>query len=238
MAEQPNTKLKLTRKKCEDDATTKSTRDTDDSLHLTETLQSLLDNTSLPRGLAQPHPDFLPTLTHLSQTLFKLVSLTTGKPHPYCPDSVLRYHLLTSTQLDDIARHYHQIWPPVPETYRYPKPIKPWIGTEEECTIDIEGKRERIGQFIGLRRGVMVPTAVATIATGGVEAMVAGMDQSADVQNVDDGDEDDSGEDEEDDIVKVICERIRAQMQRDWEEALERAGRDEGYYGIVRLTKA
>lgn len=237
MAERPGSKLKLARKKCEDDATTNSSRDIDDSLHLKETFQSLIDNTTLPRGLAEPHPDFLPTLTHLSQPLFKLVSLTTGKPHPYCPDSVLRYHLLTSTQLDDIARHYHQIWPPVPETYRYPKPIKPWIGTEEECKIDIEAKRERIGQFIGLRKGVIMPTAAATTATGAVEAMVAGMNHRADSQDVDDGDEDDE-EDEEEDVMKVICERIRAQMQRDWEEALERATRDEGYYGIVRLTKA
>lgn len=82
-----------------------------------------------------------------------------------------------------------------------------------------------------------MPTAAATTATGAVEAMVAGMNHRADSQDVDDGDEDDE-EDEEEDVMKVICERIRAQMQRDWEEALERATRDEGYYGIVRLTKA
>lgn len=242
MAGRPNSKLKLTPKKREEDTTTNSTRDTDDSLHLSETFQTLLDNstttTLLPRRLAEPHPDFLPTLTHLSQTLFKLVSLTTGKPHPYCPDSVLRYHLLTSTQLDDIARHYHQIWPPVPETYRYPKPIKAWIGTEEEYTIDIERKRERIGQFNGLRRGVTVPTAATTAtATGVVMAGMDGKDQKADTDHLDDGDDDGEEEDEEEDVVKIICERIRAQMQKDWEEALERARRDEGYFGTVRLTK-
>lgn len=152
---------------------------------------------------------------------------------------MLRYHLLTSSQLDGIARHYHQIWPPVPETYRYPKPIKAWIGTEEEHTIDVEGKRERIGQFIGLRRGVAAPTAVVdatamTAAAGVVEAVVGGKDQLIDL-NDDDGD--DESEEEEEDSVKTICDRIRAQMQKDWEEALERARRDEGYSGIVRPTK-
>ncbi|KUL83105.1 hypothetical protein ZTR_11157 [Talaromyces verruculosus] len=250
MAERPNSKLKLTSKKRKDDATTTSSndRDTDASLHLTESSQTLLNNnnnnnnnittstpTTHPRRRAEPHPDFLPTLANLSQTLLKLVSLTTGKPHPFCPDSVLRYHLLTSSQLDDIARHYHQIWPPVPETYKYPKPIKAWIGTEEEYTIDVEAKRERIGQFIGLRRGFAAPAAaVDAVATGVVEAFVGGKDQLIDLN--DGGDE---GEDEvEEDVVKVICERIRAQMQKDWKEALELARREEGYSGIVRPTKA
>lgn len=98
------------------------------------------------------HADFIPTLAYLSKPLLKLVSLTTGRPHPCCPDSVLRYNLLTSSQLDDLARHYHQTWPPTPETYRYPNPIQPWIGTDEEMTIHIESKRERIGRFIGLQR--------------------------------------------------------------------------------------
>ncbi|KAI7969698.1 hypothetical protein EIK77_005818 [Talaromyces pinophilus] len=245
MAERPNSKLKLTSKKRKDDATTTSSkdRDTDTSLHLTETSQTLLDDntttntpTTYPRRRAEPHPDFLPTLTHLSKTLLKLVSLTTGKPHPLCPDSVLRYHLLTSSQLDDIARHYHQIWPPVPETYKYPKPIKAWIGTEEEHTIDVEEKRERIGRFIGLRRGVAAPAAaVDAVATGVVEALVGGKDQLTDLN---DGDDEGEDEVEEEDVVKVICERIRVQMQKDWEEALELARREEGYSGIVRPTKA
>lgn len=123
----------------------------------------------------------------------------------------------------------------MPETYRYPKPIKPWIGTEEEDTIDIETKRERIGQFIGLKRGVVASTAAAvTGATGLVETVVYEKDQRVDV----DGEDDECEDEEEEDVVRVICEWIRAQMQKDWEEALERARRDEGYSSIVRHTKA
>ncbi|EED11840.1 conserved hypothetical protein [Talaromyces stipitatus ATCC 10500] len=109
-------------------------------------------NRILLRNKHAPHSDLMPTLNRLSHRLLKLVSLTTGQAHPSCPESVLRYHLLTSSQLDDLARYYHQIWPPTPETYQYPKIIIPWIGTEEQDTIDIETKRERIGRFIGLRR--------------------------------------------------------------------------------------
>lgn len=89
-----------------------------------------------------------------------------------------------------------------------------------------------------MRRGIAVcaditATAVTAAATGVVEAVVGGKDQLIDLN-----DEDDEDEDEEEDVVQTICDRIRAQMQKDWEEALERARRDEGYSGIVRLTKA
>lgn len=74
-------------------------------------------------------------------------------------------------------------------------------------------------------------------ATGVVEAVVGGKDQSIDLNDEDDEDDEDEDKEEED-VVQTICDRIRAQMQKDWEEALERARRDEGYSGIVRLTKA
>lgn len=88
-----------------------------------------------------------------------------------------------------------------------------------------------------MRRGVAAPAAaVNAVATGVVEAFVGGKDQLIDLN--DGGDEGEDEEVEEEDVVKVICERIRAQMQKDWEEALELARREEGYSGIVRPTKA
>jgi hypothetical protein len=235
MAERSGSKLKVTSEKREDNNTT--TRTPEDSSNLTEFFQAFIDTVVkeqniIPGDRPEPHPDFLPTLDHLSNTLFKLVSLTTGKPHPHCPDSVLRYHLLTSSQLDDIARHYHQIWPPLPETYRYPKPIIPWIGTEEEQTIDIERKRERIGQFIGLRKGgekgcvngrVLPASEAAVKLVAVIESPLKGKHDPDIVDS--DGDE-------------AVCEGIVIQMQKDWEEALERARRDEGYSGMVRFPKA
>ncbi|OKL56968.1 hypothetical protein UA08_07727 [Talaromyces atroroseus] len=90
------------------------------------------------------HPDFMATITHLSARLYKLISLTSALAHPGFPDSLFQYHLLTNNQLDDLARYYDQVWPPTPESARYPKPIQAWIGTPDEHTIDIETKRRRI----------------------------------------------------------------------------------------------
>ncbi|KAL1975194.1 hypothetical protein VTN31DRAFT_3586 [Thermomyces dupontii] len=97
------------------------------------------------------HPAFFPTLQHLANPLVPLVSITTGLPHPDFPMSILAFHLLTHEQLDSMARHYHQVWPPVPETFGYPIRIPAWVGTPYEHTVDLETKRRRIGRFIGLR---------------------------------------------------------------------------------------
>ncbi|PYI06183.1 hypothetical protein BO78DRAFT_386997 [Aspergillus sclerotiicarbonarius CBS 121057] len=97
-------------------------------------------------------PQTLPqTLHHLQTKLHPLISSTTGHQHPDFPSSLLTYHLLTSTQLDSLARHFHQIHPPVRPTYWYPITIPPWVGTSNEGKVDLETKRRRFGRFIGLR---------------------------------------------------------------------------------------
>ncbi|KAE8354141.1 hypothetical protein BDV28DRAFT_91958 [Aspergillus coremiiformis] len=98
------------------------------------------------------HSYFRPTLTHLRSRLYPLVSSTTALPHPEFPPTLLAYHLLNSRQLDDLAIHYHQVWPPVPATSYYPVVIPPWVGTENEKNVDLETKRRRFGRFIGLQR--------------------------------------------------------------------------------------
>ncbi|RWQ96376.1 hypothetical protein C8Q69DRAFT_242834 [Paecilomyces variotii] len=97
------------------------------------------------------HPAFFHAVKHLSSPLAPLVSITTGLPHRDFPRTLLAYHLLTSDQLDDIARHYHQVWPPMPETFGYPIRVPAWVGTGREYELDIETKRRRLGRFMGLR---------------------------------------------------------------------------------------
>ncbi|KAL9623963.1 MAG: hypothetical protein Q9160_001716 [Pyrenula sp. 1 TL-2023] len=105
-------------------------------------------------------------IAHLRVPLVPLISLTTGKAHPAFPLSLLQFHLLTHAQLDDLARFYHQVWPPLPETSRYPDMMKTWIKAEaqrqqqeggEEEDVGLETKRMRWGRFIGLR-GCESPT--------------------------------------------------------------------------------
>ncbi|KAJ5114542.1 hypothetical protein NUU61_000301 [Penicillium alfredii] len=104
-----------------------------------------------PRANPQSfHPSFLPVIRHLETPLSQLFSSTTGLPHPDFPVTILAYHLLTSTQLDSLACHFHQVWPFVPATLWYPMQIAPWIGTPEEQDVDLQTKRRRFGRFIGL----------------------------------------------------------------------------------------
>jgi hypothetical protein len=95
------------------------------------------------------HPCFLHRLQYLARPLIPLVSVTTGHAHPAFPRTILAFHLLTSDQLDDLSRHYHQVWPPVPETYSYPLHVPAWVGTRKE--VDLDTKRHRFGRFIGLQ---------------------------------------------------------------------------------------
>lgn len=103
------------------------------------------------------HPSFQPILRHLRTPLCPLVSSTTGQQHPAFPKTLLAYHLLTSRQLDDLARHFHQVCPPVEATRAYPVSIPAWIGTQGEKSVDLQTKRRRFGRFIGLR-GCESPT--------------------------------------------------------------------------------
>lgn len=109
--------------------------------------------------LSNPHPNrsihpptLQKTINHLLTPLNPLISVSTGQTHPSFPPNLLSYRLLTSSQLDDLARHYHQVYPPVQETAWYPVTIPPWIGVDGDGKgVDLATKRRRFGRFIGLR---------------------------------------------------------------------------------------
>ena len=81
-----------------------------------------------PRRAAAWNPAFVQSLQHLCTPLIPLVSVSTGLAHPEFPTSLLQYHLLTHEQVDDLARWYHQVSPPVAETWKYPCPIPGWVS--------------------------------------------------------------------------------------------------------------
>ncbi|RDW81728.1 uncharacterized protein DSM5745_05285 [Aspergillus mulundensis] len=100
------------------------------------------------------HPNFKDKIAHLARKLHPLVSYSTGRTHPYFPKSILAFNLLTSAQLDALALHFHQVYPPRRESFRYPLPVKPWLTTNgfvRDLGVDTEVKRRRFGRFIGLR---------------------------------------------------------------------------------------
>jgi hypothetical protein len=82
-------------------------------------------------------------IERLALSLAPLVRLTTGEIHPAFPKTLLHYHLLTDTQLDDLAHFYHQRTPSY-WTMHYPKPM----GWRTGLTID--EKRRKFGKFIGM----------------------------------------------------------------------------------------
>ncbi|KAI9373191.1 hypothetical protein BJX61DRAFT_504191 [Aspergillus egyptiacus] len=66
----------------------------------------------------------------------------------------MSYLLLSSDQLDSLAHHYHQSYPPTQESFMYPRAVKPWVATNglvRGLAVDIDTKRKRFGRFIGLR---------------------------------------------------------------------------------------
>ncbi|GAB1212821.1 hypothetical protein ATERTT37_001969 [Aspergillus terreus] len=95
-------------------------------------------------------PEFLDLLDLLRTPLAPLVSISTGRPHPDFPKTLLAYHLLTSAQLDALFTYYHQVWPPVPETYMYPIAVPAQVVVDRDWDVDIEEKRRWFGSFIGL----------------------------------------------------------------------------------------
>jgi hypothetical protein len=103
---------------------------------------------------SEVHPEFKDKIAHLARKLHPLVSYSTGLIHPYFPKSVLAFNLLTSAQLDALALHFHQVYPPRRETFLYPLPIKPWLTTNgflRDLGVDTEVKRRRFGKFMGLK---------------------------------------------------------------------------------------
>ena len=118
---------------------------------LSQNIADLLSTTTSQPQIHQVHPSFIPLIHHLQQRLKPLVSVTTDQTHPDFPQTLLAYNLLTMEQVDNLARHFHQVWPPLPHSGDYPVPIRPWLGTLGEKGVDLETKRRRFGRFIGLR---------------------------------------------------------------------------------------
>lgn len=155
-------------------------------------------NTPAPSSLYQ-------TLSHLRTPLHPLVSSVTGTQHPNFPRNLLAFHLLTNSQLDELARHYHQVWPPVQETFWYPIWVKGWVSSspsvlqtemrEDASLVDMATKRRRFGRFIGLR---------------GCESPVQDHGQDANTA----------------DAMETGSEML-ARMEREWQEALARAANEE-----------
>lgn len=89
-------------------------------------------------------PAFREKLRQMTLPLAPLVQMTTGAVHPAFPTTLLKFWLLTETQLDDLAHFYHQRTPG-PWTSQYPCPITWPAG------LKVEEKRRKMGKFIGLR---------------------------------------------------------------------------------------
>lgn len=102
---------------------------------------------SVQTHIRPAHSNFL---DYVATPLRPFVSCVNGKKHPDFPPNLLAFHLLTSQQLDNLARFYHQVHPRVKETTFYPRPMEAWIGVPDEKSVDEDTKRRRFGCFIGL----------------------------------------------------------------------------------------
>lgn len=83
-------------------------------------------------------------LQHMRIPLSPFYQLRTGLVHPIFPKTVLQYWLLTSKQLNDLARFYNQSTQNR-YAYHYPYPTF-W---DDEWPIEV--RRRHFGWFIGLR---------------------------------------------------------------------------------------
>ncbi|RFU32038.1 hypothetical protein B7463_g4313, partial [Scytalidium lignicola] len=90
------------------------------------------------------NPHFAPKIAQLGYRLAPLVRVTTGTVHPSFPATVLNYHLLTDSELDDLAEFYHQKTRSR-YTSQYPCPV------EWRPDLTLADKRRKFGRFIGLR---------------------------------------------------------------------------------------
>ncbi|KAJ5555422.1 hypothetical protein N7535_007857 [Penicillium sp. DV-2018c] len=156
------------------------------------------------------HPQFIPLLRHLSARLWPLVNCVTGRPHPDFPSTMLAYNLLTKEQCDNLARHFHQVWPPVQASFDYPVYITPWIGTPEEESTDLPTRLRRLGRFFGLR-GCESPT---------TEWSSEGMDV--------DYEDDIEYASQMENMTPEEAEILR-QMELEWQQALQRAYAEEAH---------
>lgn len=79
-----------------------------------------------------------------------MVNCTNVATSPDWPKTMLQYHLLSSPQREKLARFFTQVWPPLPQTYWYPRLLDSWLGMPNEYEIDLDTRRRRFGYFIGL----------------------------------------------------------------------------------------
>jgi len=163
---------------------------------------------SIPAELLQPYLD------HLSTPLQPLVSCIEGRVHPDFPRTLLQYHLLTSNQLDNLAWHFHQISPPIPEFAYYPIRVTPWLVSRQN--IDLETKRRRFGRFIGLQ---------------GCDSPVQGQGVPWEYNPALDSSESLDVLDELEDETETVDQMLE-RMQCEWEEALVLAIREDGRIGL------
>lgn len=123
---------------------------------------------------------------------------------------MLAYNLLTSEQVDSLARHFDQVYPPVPATFNYPVCIQPWIGTEEEKNIDLPTRVRRLGRFFGLR----------------------GCEEDVDMEDVEQGNGNDNDNDSDNGESMSVSEseaEVLRQMEWEWQQALQRAYSEESH---------
>jgi hypothetical protein len=180
------------------------------------------------------HADFEQTLHKMATPLMSFVNIETGHPHPDFPRNHLSFHLLTSNQLDALARHYHQVWPAQPATSCYPFQIRSWIGAPDQSYVDINTKRRRFGFFIGMpgygdpvNGGLERPwlSSLENIlsfgpeSTGDEDEDCYGYGYHDEEVKEDDGDYEMSENEE----ICVLDEEVLEWMAREWEAALREA---------------
>jgi hypothetical protein len=190
---------------------------------LPQNIADLLSTTTPQPQSNQVHPNFHPLIHHLQQRLKPLVSVTTDKTHPGFPTTLLAYNLLTMEQVDNLARHFHQVWPPLPHSGDYPVPIRPWLGTPGERDVDLETRRRRFGRFIGLR-GCESP-----VREGFEELDEMDADE---VAIVGDGNGNGNGNGDSEDVAMETEESEREmldRMEREWQEGLGREYESQGH---------
>jgi hypothetical protein len=98
------------------------------------------------RSIVDLDPELKALFTLMARPLAPLVQIGTGAIHPDFPTSVLTYHLMTEEQLDAVAEFYHQTDHQNKFWLGYPCPVY-W-----RKDMSVEKKRERMGNFIGVKK--------------------------------------------------------------------------------------
>ncbi|KAJ5232622.1 hypothetical protein N7468_005578 [Penicillium chermesinum] len=166
------------------------------------------------------HPEFPKILAHLQDPILPLIPINSPSPLPEFPTTILAYHLLTHSQLDFLARAFHQVWPPVPETLLYPVRMPPWIGTVEEGRLDLRTKRRRWGYFIGLGDCQLFAEEESSLPSSSTTA-----------QGISDNGCEPTPSDLVNEFLESVCSGVDSEivqqmllgMEREWEDAMERA---------------